>query len=173
VQIFYLIIAIAIYSILIWHFYRFIARRDCFKFRYKKHAKLFGFLKYFFIFPFFAFVFFMGFSLMMLFLTRNYEIESVLTTAFAVIVAIRITAYYSEDLSKDVAKMLPFALLGVFLVDPSYFDFQSTIDKVYSLPEFFTVAVQFILFIILVEWILRIALIIRYKIFKKKTRHKQ
>ena len=110
---------------------------------------------------------------MMLFLTRNYEIESVLTTAFAVIVAIRITAYYSEDLSKDVAKMLPFALLGVFLVDPSYFDFQSTIDKVYSLPEFFTVAVQFILFIILVEWILRIALIIRYKIFKKKTRHKQ
>jgi len=166
----YLIIAIAIYSIFVWHFYRFIARRDCFKISMKKYPKVVGFLKYFFIFPFVAYLFFMGFSLLMLFLTRGYEIEAVLSTSFAIIAAIRITAYYSEDLSKDVAKMLPFALLGIFLVNPSYYRFEDIIDRVYSLPEFFTLAIQFILIIILVEWILRILLTIRYAIFPKKSK---
>jgi hypothetical protein len=112
--IFYLVVSIAIYSIVIWHFYRFIARRDCLTIQSISHPKVVGFLKYFFVFPFIAFLFFLGFSLMMLFLTRDYEILAVLSTSFAVIVAIRITAYYSRDLSKDVAKMLPFALLGLF-----------------------------------------------------------
>ena len=118
--VFYLILLIALYSIGIWHFYRFIARRDCFKIKFSSHKKFVEFSKYFFIFPFVAFVFFIGLSLMMLFITRNYSLNSVLSTSFAVVLAIRITAYYSEDLAKDVAKMLPFVLLGTFLVDPSY-----------------------------------------------------
>ncbi len=133
----YLIIAMAIYAIAIWHFYRFIARRDCFKLSPCKHKRLIGFLKYTFLFPFVAFSFFIGFSLLLLFLTRDLDIDQVLSTAFAIIVAIRITAYYSEDLSKDLAKMLPFALLGLFLVDPSYFRWEDITAKVESLPEFF------------------------------------
>ena len=168
VPIFYLVISIAIYSILIWHFYRFIARRDCFKVSESNHSKLVGILKYFFLFPFVAGIFFVGFSLMMLFITRSYEISALLSTSFAIIMAIRITAYYNEDLSKDVAKMLPFALLGLFLVDPSYFRFEDIIDKINSLPEFLALCIQFILFIIIVEWVLRIGLSIRYRIFPKK-----
>lgn len=167
----YMIIAIAIYAVVIWHFYRFIARRDCFKIGLGKHPKIVGFLKYFFIFPFVAFIFFIGFSLLMLFLTRGLDTEIVLSTSFAIIVAIRFTAYYSEDLSKDVAKMLPFALLGIFLVDPLYFNFDFILqEKVYALPVFLTDALQYILFIILVEWILRILLTIRYAIFPKKMK---
>ena len=168
VAIFYLVISIAIYSILIWHFYRFIARRDCFKLTTRKHKKLIGFLKYFFFYPGVAFLFFAGFSLMMLFITKTYEIETVLSTSFAIIAAIRICAYYNEDLSKDIAKMLPFALLAIFLIDASYFRFGDITAKVYSLPEFFTLCLQFILFIILIEWILRILLTIRYAISPKK-----
>lgn len=170
VAIFYLIISIAIYSILIWHFYRYIARRDCFKISPRRHKKAIGFLKYFLFFPFVAFLFFAGFSLMMLFLTKSYEIPDVLSTSFAIIAAIRICAYYSEDLSKDIAKMLPFALLAIFLVDASYFRFSDITAKIGSLPEFFTVCIQFIVFIILMEWILRILLAIRYAIFPKKRR---
>jgi len=166
--IFYLIVSIAIYSILIWHFYRYIARRDCFKISPRRHKKVIGFLKYFLFFPFVAFLFFAGFSLMMLFLTKSYEIPDVLSTSFAIIAAIRICSYYSEDLSKDIAKMLPFALLAIFLVDASYFRFSDITAKIGSLPEFFTVCIQFIVFIILMEWILRILLAIRYAIFPKK-----
>ena len=166
--IFYLVVSIAIYSILIWHFYRYIARRDCFKISPRRHKKVIGFLKYFLFFPFVAFLFFAGFSLMMLFLTKSYEIPDVLSTSFAIIAAIRICAYYSEDLSKDIAKMLPFALLAIFLVNASYFRFSDITAKIGSLPEFFTVCIQFIVFIILMEWILRILLAIRYAIFPKK-----
>lgn len=167
-SLFYLIISIAVYSIVIWHLYRFIARRDCFKVSQYEHKKLIGFLKYFFLFPFVAIVFFVGFSLMLLFLSKNIEVSVVLSTAFAIIVAIRMTSYYSNDLSKDVAKMLPFALLGIFLVDPSYFRFEDVIDKIYSIPGFLVLCIQFVLFIIIVEWVLRIGLTIRYKIFPKK-----
>ena len=168
---FYLIISIAIYSIIIWHFYRFIARRDCFKLTPRRHVKIIQFLKYFFLFPFVAFLFFAGFSLMLLFLTKSYEVSEILSISFALITAIRITAYYSGDLSKDVAKMLPFALLGIFLVDASYFRIEDIIDKAYELPDFFVMALQFIIFIIFVEWILRVLLVIKRKIIPTKQQN--
>jgi len=168
ISLFYLIISIAIYSVIIYHFYRYIARRDCFKPSERKHSSTIGFCKYFFLFPFVAMAFFMGFSLMLIFLTKNYEIDALLSTSFAIIVAIRITAYYAEDLSKDVAKMLPFALLGVFLVDPTYFTIDIVNQRINSLPEHVNMILQFLFLIIIVEWILRITLVLRYQILPKK-----
>jgi len=167
----YLAISIAIYSILIWHFYRFIARRDIFKLSTKKYVRAIAFLKYGFLFPLVAVGFFAGFALMLLFLAKDLEIATVLSTSFAIIVAIRITAYYNEGLSKDVAKLLPLVLLGVFLVDPSYFRWSDIISKIDSLPEFFTVCIQFILLIMIAEWILRVVLttVRRIRPSKKKT----
>ena len=164
----YLALSIAIYSIIIWHFYRFIARRDCFKVSKREHKKLIGFLKYFFLFPFIAIIFFIGFSLMLLFLAKDIDSGVVLSTSFAIILAIRITSYYSNDLSKDVAKMLPFALLGVFLVSPSYFDLDTIIDKIMDMPTFLTLTIQFIVFIVIVEWILRSGLTIKHKFLPPK-----
>ncbi len=169
VPLLYLAISIAIYSILIWHFYRFIAKRDIFKIASKKHVKTVGFLKYGFLFPLVAVGFFTGFALMLLFLAKDLEIATVLSTSFAIIVAIRITAYYNEDLSKDMAKLLPFVLLGVFLVDPSYFRWSDILTKIDSLPEFFTICIQFILIIMVTEWILRVVLAVvqRIRLLKK------
>ena len=162
---FYLIILIALYSIIIWHFYRFIAKRDCFNIKTIHHKKFFSILKYFFIYPIVALLFFIGFSLMILFITRDIEFVSILSTSFAIVIAIRLTAYYSEDLSKDVAKMLPFALLGLFLADPSFFSLEEITTKINSLPEFLILCVQFIILIVIVEWILRIFLSIRKRLF--------
>jgi hypothetical protein len=171
VPLLYLAISIAIYSILIWHYYRFIARRDIFKFTSKKHVQTFVFLKHILLFPLVAVGFFAGFALMLLFLAKDLEIATVLSTSFAVIVAIRITAYYNEDLSKDLAKLLPFVLLGVFLVDPSYFRWSDILTTINSLPEFFTICIQFILIILVIEWILRgvLAVVQRVRPLKKQT----
>jgi len=168
IPLFYLIISIAIYSIIIWHFYRYIAKRDCFKTSDCKYPKLVGFAKYCFGFPFVAIMFFLGFSLMLLLLTRKLDVVSILSTSFALIIAIRISAYYSEDLSKDVAKLLPFVLLGIFLVDPTYFNLDDVTNNINSLPGYVNQIVIYIIMIILVEWVLRIALTIRYKIIPKK-----
>lgn len=164
----YLAISIAIYSIVIWHFYRFIARRDCFKISEGRYPKLVGFLKYFFLFPFVAITFFLGFSLLLLFLTRSLTVVKVLVTSFAIVLAIRITSYYNEDLSKDLAKIFPFALLAIFLIDPSYFNFDVTMSNINSLPQHVNEFAVFIFFIIITEWILRVLLTIRYAIFPKK-----
>jgi hypothetical protein len=165
---FSIIIMIAIYAVIIYHFYRYIARRDVFKPSERKHSKAIGFLKYFFLFPFVAFLFFMGFSLIFVFLTDSYEILDILYVAFAIIVAIRITAYYTEDLSKDAAKMLPFAIIGIFLIDSSYFSMDSVTTRINALPENINAIIQFLILIILVEWILRIALNVKRAIFPKK-----
>jgi len=174
VALFYLIIMIAIYSIVIYHFYRFVARRDCFKPTKRKFTKTVGALKYIFLYPFVAMVFFIGFSLILISLTKEnvYSISEILSISFALIVAIRITAYYTEDLSKDVAKMLPFAILGVFLVDSTYFSIAAVQERISNLPnvENVNTIIIFLALIILVEWILRIALAIRYMIFPKKEK---
>jgi hypothetical protein len=155
VPLLYLAVSIAIYSILIWHFYRFIAKKNIFKLSTATHVKTVVALKYIILFPLVAVGFFAGFALMLLFLAKDLEIPTVLSTSFAIIVAIRIAAYYNEDLSKDIAKLLPFVLLGVFLVDPSYFNWSDLISKIDSLPTFFTICLQFILIILIIEWILR------------------
>lgn len=166
----YLIISIAVYSILIYHFYRFIARRDCFKPTKIKHKITIVLIRYFCLFPLIAIVFFMGFSLMLIFLTKAYSIDQLLATAFAIIVAIRITSYYTEDLSKDVAKMLPFALLGIALVDPTYFTYELVTERFNLLPSYVNIIAQFVFLIIIVEWILRFAIFVKCKIlsFKEK-----
>ena len=164
----YLAISIAIYSVIIYHFYRYVARRDCFKSSKRKHSKTIGFLKYFFLFPFVVIIFFLGFSMMLLFLAKDIGPEIVLSTSFAIILAIRICSYYTEDLSKDVAKMLPFALLGVFLVSPSYFEIEDIGNKINQLPELVNVAFVYLIFLIIVEWILRILLNIKRLILPKK-----
>jgi len=167
---FYLIIMIALYSIAIYHFYRYAATRDVFRHSRRRHSKLVGFCKYFFLFPCVAAIFFLGFSLILISLTKesSYDISGILALSFAIIVTIRITAYYTEDLSKDVAKMLPFAVLGVFLVDSSYFSIQTVIARIATLPEYVNTILQFLVLIIISEWVLRIALNVRYKILPKK-----
>ena len=173
---FYLIIMIAIYSIAIYKFYRYIARRDVFKPSKRKHSKVVGFCKYFFLFPFVACIFFIGFSLILVSLTKEAgnssigDVENILSLSFAIIVTIRITAYYTQDLSKDVAKMLPFAVLGIFLVDSTYFSMDTVITRLSTLPQYVNTIMQFLILIIIVEWTLRITLKIRCRIFPKREK---
>ena len=173
---FYLIIMIAIYSIVIYHFYRYVARRDCFKPSDKNYSKLICFCKYLFLFPFVAIIFFLGFSLILISLSKDveantgYAIAQVLSLSFSLVIAIRITSYYTEDLSRDVAKMLPFAILGVFLVDSTYFSLDGVIERLSNLPEYVNLMAQFIIMIVLVEWILRASLNVKRYFFPLKQK---
>jgi len=66
--------------------------------------------------------------------------------------------------------MLPFALLGVFLVSPSYFEILDIGVKINQLPDLINVAATYLFFLIIIEWILRILLNIRYFLFPKKEK---
>ena len=84
------------------------------------------------------------------------EIDGILKIAIVVIAAIRMTAYYKEDLSKDIAKMLPFALLAVMITNPMFFtSFKGIVEHLTQIPSFIGEIWIYLGFIITLEIILR------------------
>ena len=65
------------------------------------------------------------------------------------------TSYYSEDLSKDLAKMLPFTLLAVAITKPGFFNFTQIITHLQKVPSVFGQIITYLSFIIFLEIILR------------------
>jgi len=90
------------------------------------------------------------------FLGKNQTTESILLVSIALVSAVRVAAYYNELLSRDLAKMLPFALLGIYLVDQSYFEFEVSLELMKSIPEYWILLVYYFAFIIVLEFVLRI-----------------
>jgi hypothetical protein len=177
------VIGMVVYSIFIFKFYRFLARRDIFDLdlnqynRYKDATgvwlknlfKLFFYLaEYIFIFPLFVFFWFLVLVVLLAFLSKNQSLDSILLVAMALVVTIRITAYYSEDLSKDLAKMMPFALLGVFLVDVSFFSFSSSWEVILSMKGMIMTLIYYLLFVVALEFVLRILYGIYALLFKQE-----
>ena len=176
---FLFIIAMAIYAIFVYNFYRFVAKRDIFKLHLHKHSESFkGFLEdvfhvvlyileYLIIFPVFTFFWFIILTIIIMFLSQQ-DIANVLLVAMALVGAVRITAYYSEGLSKDLAKMLPFALLGVFLLDISNFSFQDSFAMLTQLPGMWQTILYYFLFVVALEFVLRIIYLIVHPFLPKK-----
>ncbi|MFH1711083.1 MAG: hypothetical protein ABH840_02110, partial [Nanoarchaeota archaeon] len=161
------VIMIAIYAVFIWKFYRFLAKRDVFdldlsKYNQGEHpgvkmffAVLFFFLEYIIILPFLILFWFGIFSLFLLMLAKHQGLTQITLIAAAIIGATRISSYISEDLSKDLAKMLPFTLLGIFLIDPSFFSVDEFISRLYEIPSLFENILFYLVFIFALEIILR------------------
>jgi len=161
------VIGMVLYAIVIWFFYRNLAQRDIFKFDFESPNtgfwafldKIWDFLMYLFksliVFPFITSLWFLVLGGFLLFLSKSNDVAQTLLMSMTIIAAARVTAYFNEDLSKDVAKLVPFALLGVFIVDPAYFSLQNTIAKFYALPTFSHVIIQYLISIVFLEFLLR------------------
>ncbi|MBU2634554.1 MAG: hypothetical protein KJ674_04905 [Nanoarchaeota archaeon] len=162
------ILAMVVYSIFIFKFYKFIARKDIFELNLKKYntsehpffKKLFGLIFYIIefiiFFPIVASFWFIALTILLSFLAREQTIQNVLLVSVALVATIRITSYYSEDLSKDLAKMLPFALLGIVLIDISYFSPSYALEIIKQLPSVWKTIYYYLIFIVSLEFILRI-----------------
>ena len=162
------IIGIVIYAVFIFKFYRFVAKKDIFKLDWQKHnrgeaslfTKLMGgvlyVLEYIVLFPVFTFFWFVVFAALLTFMVKQQAIQNILLISMAIIAAIRMTAYYNEDLSKDLAKMLPFALLGVFIVDLNFFSFSGSIVMLKKLFGLWDLMIYYLVFVVVLEIILRL-----------------
>ena len=168
------------YSIFVWHFYRFISRREIIPIDYDKYddrgkfspIRILSYIvAHIFLFPLIIFVWFFVYSMFMFILAKDMPIGVVLLIAISVIGAIRVTSYYKEDLSKDVGKLLPFALLGVFLTSSAFytetsnfFSFDDLEIKFKEFPLFVSRVIEFIIIVVIIEAILRTIFIIKRKI---------
>ncbi len=166
INLFFISIVIVIYAIFIWNFYRWVAKKDILKLNLKKYNKtqhpffikflagLFYFIEYLVILPLVVFVWFFMFTFFLMLLT-DIPLQTLLVISATIIVAIRMTAYYREDLSKDLAKLLPFTLLGVSITQTGTFSFTKIISQIFTIPEFFNHIIVYLLFIMIIEFILR------------------
>lgn len=169
INLFFISLVIVIYSIFIWKFYRWVAKKDILELNLNKYQKkdkdsLFSkwiaaglyFLEYLVILPAIVFVWFLGFTVFLMLLTENINLSFLLIVSATVLTAIRMTAYYNEDLSKDLAKLLPFTLLGVSVTQSGTFSFENILGHISRIPEFFQEITIYLIFIIVIEFFLRI-----------------
>jgi len=132
------------------------------------HFVIFYIIKHVIIFPILTFFWFLVMTMILAFLSRQDNLQPILLITIALVAVIRIMAYYNEDLSKDLAKMLPFALLGVFLVDITFFSAATSLKVIGSLPDQWKIVIYYLVFIIVLEFVLRII----YSIIPKKKKNK-
>ena len=161
-------VGVGVYAVIIFNLYRFMSRRDVFNLDLSKYEEsnhpflsktlhlIFYVAKYLLLFPLIAFAWFGALVVMVAFLSKTKEVEDLLLIAMAVLAAVRVTSYYTEDLSRDIAKMLPFALLGIFLIDLRYFEIETTLGLLAKVGDHWENIFYYWLFIVAMEFVLRI-----------------
>lgn len=159
-------VGITAYSLFIYHFYKYVAERDIFKWDWEKFSRenslgkfedgILYAVRYMILYPVLVFLWFSVFASFMFVLGKNIPIENILLVSFGFVTTIRITAYYRESLSYELAKLVPLGLLAVYIVEPTFFNFSETSARVFDLANFWIDIAKFLAFSVIAEWILRI-----------------
>ena len=166
-------IIITIYSIFVWKFYRFMAKKDVIELNLWKYIKteeniirkfvasVFYIVEYIIVIPFLVFFWYAILSLFFLVLAKEQTLANILLIGMSIVAAVRITAYFNEDLSKDIAKLFPLTLLAVFLMTPNFFSVNTLIDRIKEIPDFLYQMAYYIIFVVILEIILRVLAVIK------------
>lgn len=162
------VLGMSVYALFVFRFYRFVATRDMFALDLSKYAQVkFGWgrsvlhvvlylVKYVILFPIFAFFWFAVLTAILAFLSKDRTFADTLLMALAIVSAIRITSYFDEDLSKDLAKILPFAILAVFLIDASFFIVSESFEALKQAGDHTENILYYLLFLVALEFVLRL-----------------
>lgn len=171
ISFFLLVLLVVIYSVMVWRFYQFVSKKNPLGLnlseKYKPSTQSFltrliagslYFVEYVLVLPFLIFVIYGVFTLFLIILSSSQEVSQILIISATVIASIRITAYYRENLSQEIAKILPFMLLAVAVLNPATFTQVQYVEKIINqlntIPIFFDLIGSYLLFIILIEIIL-------------------
>jgi hypothetical protein len=167
------VVGMVIYSVLIYHFYKFLAKKDVITLdlsRYKesKHAFikiLLRTLVYIFenilFVPLFTFLWFAVLTVIISFMAREQAAQTIILVSMALVATVRITAYYKEELSVDLAKVLPFTLLAVFITEASTFSYSGFLETMISVLANWKIWVYYFAFAAILEMVLNFG----YEIF--------
>jgi len=159
---------ILIYAVFVYEFYTFLSRKNLLELNLSKYNKfktpysnnffsaLLFILEYIIVLPILVFFWFFVLSFLILLLSKEQSVQQILLLAAAVIAAIRLTAYFKEELSKEIAKIFPLAVLVIFLLSPNFLNFASALEKLTYLPLLLSQTFIFLIFILLFEILIRL-----------------
>jgi len=175
------VLGMTAYAVFVFKFYRFVAARDMFGLDLSKNdavrdAVLWDLIfliwyavRFLVLFPAFAFFWFAVLTLILVFLSEDRELGTVLLIALATVSAIRVSAYYNEDLSRDLAKILPFAVLGVFIIDTSFFNIAESVETLREINAHRETIAYYLLFLVALEFVLRLLFVIFRLLFPSQS----
>jgi len=118
--------------------------------------RLVYFLKYIIIFPLYSFIWFLIFSFLLVLIAKSRPISEIMFFGIIIVSVTRISAYVSSKLAEDMAKLLPWALIIVFLMDPQSITIASVQASFNSFMQEIPNIAKYLIFIAFVEWSLRI-----------------
>ena len=178
------IIAMGFYSGFVFMFYRVLAKKDLITLDLSKYADDFGgkikkylrsmlfVIQYIVLIPILIAFWTLVLAAILTLLSNSDDHARNALIATAVVGAVRILSYWTEDLSRDVAKMLPFAVLGVFLVDSTSVKWSEFQELLSSLPQLATSFLSSLILLAILETLLRIVTTIR-RIRSKRWKRKR
>jgi hypothetical protein len=160
---------IVLYSIFVFHFYRFLAKKNIIELNLNQYnnyshplavkilAAFFFIIEYVVLLPILTFFWFAILSILTLLLAKDLQVHIVLLISAALVAAVRVTSYVSEDLSKDLAKMLPFTLLAIAITTAGFFNINDLISRISEIPSLFANVPYYLLFMVSIELVMRVA----------------
>ena len=179
------VLGMAAYAMFVFKFYRFVAARDMFGLDLSQNDAVrdvavwdlifliwYG-VRFLVLFPAFAFFWFAVLTLILVFLSESRELSQILLIAMATVSAIRVSAYYNEELSRDLAKILPFAVLGVFIIDTSFFNIQSSLDTLQEISTHRETIAYYLIFLVALEFGLRFVFVVLKLLFPGKREEQE
>ena len=159
---------ITLYALFIWNFYKLLSKRDILELNLAQYnnyddaviKKILAFLlfvlEYIIILPILVFFWFFVMAFIILLLAKDMSIVEIGLVSACIVGAIRITAYYSEDLSKEFAKLFPFTILAVAFITPGFLDVQNLVSKLSEIDILFNDVIFYLVVIMGLELILRL-----------------
>jgi hypothetical protein len=156
-----------VYGVFVFNFYRFVSRKDIFTLNLQKHNQakrpamrktisvVFYIFKFLVLYPVFVFFWFCVMAGLLYVLGKNQTTETVMLVAMGVVGSIRVSSYYREALSTDIAKILPFALLGVMIIDNSIVRIVDSTEGVREAALRWETAIYYLAAVVALEFVLR------------------
>lgn len=150
---------------IMWYFYnKQLSQKDLFKIpKIDSNSKFANFInrftyfsKYVIIFPLYSFIWFLIFSFLLVLIAKSRSVEEIMFFGIVIVSVTRISAYASSKLAEDMAKLLPWALIIVFLTDPKAITLESVQVSFNSFVQEIPKVAKYLIFIAFVEWSLRI-----------------
>lgn len=151
---------IALYTALVFAFYQNISRVEAFHSREKAGwwGRVVHYAESALVFPLMSMLYFAVLAGSLFVLAKPTQATyNVLLLAMAVVLSVRLTAFMSENMSADLAKLLPLGLLGVLLVDPGSYTLAPIWGRLKEVPSFGPVLGRFFLLFLVSEMVMRTA----------------
>ena len=165
ISLFFVVVLMVIYAVFVWKLDRLIATKNIFslnlnQYNTSKHKFLTAilyFFEYIIILPIIILFTFAVFSIFLI-LVMQLDLSVILFISAAVVATVRVLTYiprYGEHLAREIAKLLAFTLLAVALLTPGFFDIERIISNIAKIGNLFGLILNYLLFIVILEILLR------------------